>query len=174
MDILPWIHISSWVFASHQTSYAPSSLNESNWIFMSPSWRFWILQYTSNWSIQFSSFYAFTSPLYMGSSNLMSNLINGVFPFVAFEWVWVVFVVEVEDDVDGDDEDDEYGGNKGGFPPIPFEIFSSSFLSSEVPSPCEGLEPSPAIPTVNASKIILIIIFMSLKSLLTSSNSEWT
>jgi len=30
MDILPWIHISSWVFASHQTNDAPSTLNEAN------------------------------------------------------------------------------------------------------------------------------------------------
>ena len=48
--------------------------------------------------------------------------------------------MEVEDDVDGDDEDgDEDGGDGGGFPPLPFESFSSSFLSSEVPSPCGGL-----------------------------------
>ena len=64
----------------------------------------------------------------MGSSNLMSNLSNGVFAFGVFEWVWVVFVVEVEDDADGDDEDDEDDGDGGGFPQLPFELFSSSFL----------------------------------------------
>ena len=43
----------------------------------------------------------------------------------------MVFVVEVEDDVDGDDEDDgEDGGSGGGFPPLPFESFSSSFFPS--------------------------------------------
>ena len=49
---------------------------------------------------------------------------------MVFEWVWVVLVVEVEDDVEGDDEDDdEDGGDGGGFPPLPFESLSSSFLS---------------------------------------------
>ena len=43
-----------------------------------------------------------------------------VFPFVTFEWVCVVFVVEVEDDAYGDDEDVEDGGYGGGFPPLPF------------------------------------------------------
>ena len=38
--------------------------------------------------------------------------------------------MEVEDDADGDDEDDdEDGGDGGGFPPLPFESLSSSFLS---------------------------------------------
>ena len=60
-----------------------------------------------------------------------------------------VFVVEVEDDANGDDEDDEDGGNGGVLPPLPFEIFSSSFLPSKVPSPYGGLEPSPTIPEVN-------------------------
>ena len=65
----------------------------------------------------------------MGNSNFMSNLSNGVFPLGVLEWVWVwvVFVVEVEDEADGDDEDDEDGGDGGGFPPLPFELFSSSF-----------------------------------------------
>ena len=49
-------------------------------------------------------------------------------------------MVEVEDYVDGDDEDDnEYGGDGVGFPPLPFESFSSYFFSSEVPSPCGEL-----------------------------------
>ena len=81
-------------------------------------------------------------------------------------------MVEVEDDADGEDEDDEDGGDGGGFPPLPFESFSSSFLSSKVHSQCGGLEPSPAIPTVNASNIILTILFMSLKYFLTSSSFE--
>ena len=166
------VHISSWVFASHQTSVAPSSLNESNWIFMLSSYIFWILEYTSNWKIQVSNFSTFTSPLYMGSSNLMSNLSNGVFPFGIFEWEWVVFVLDVEnEDVDEDDEDED-GGDWGGFPPLPFELFSSSFLPSEYPSPRGGLEPSPALSIVNASNLILTILWMSLKSLLTSSYSE--
>ena len=39
--------------------------------------------------------------------------------------------MEVEDDVNGDDEDDDDdGGDGGGFSPLPFEFFSSSFLSS--------------------------------------------
>ena len=46
----------------------------------------------------------------------------------------MVFVVEVEDDADGYDEDDEYGRYGGGFHTIPFELFSLSLLSSEVPS----------------------------------------
>ena len=66
----------------------------------------------------------------------------------------MVFVVEVEDEDDDDDEDDEDGGDGCGFPPLLFEIFSSSFLSSEVPSPHGGLEPSPALSTVNASNMI--------------------
>ena len=82
-------------------------------------------------------------------------------------------MVEVEDDANGDDEDDEDGGHGGRFPPLPFELFSSSFLSYEVHSPCGGLDPSHAIPIVNTSNIILIILFMSLKSLLTSSYYEF-
>lgn len=120
MDILPWIHISSWVFASHQTSVASSSLNEANWIFMSSYCRFWILQYTSNLRIQLSNLYAFTSPLYMGSSNLMSNLSNGFFPSEIFEWVWVVFVLEAENEDADEDDEDEDGGDGGGFPPLSF------------------------------------------------------
>ena len=84
----------------------------------------------------------------------------------------MVFVVEVEDNYDGDDEDDEDGGDGGGFPPLTFELFSSSFLASKVPSPYGGLEPSPAIPTVNTLNINLTILFMYLKSLLTYSSSE--
>ena len=58
----------------------------------------------------------------------------------------MILVVEVEDDVDGDDEDDdEYCGDGGGFSPFPFESFSSSFLSYEVPSPCGDLEFPPTI-----------------------------
>ena len=82
----------------------------------------------------------------------------------------MVFVVEVEDDADGDDED---CGDGGGFPSLPFELFSSSFLPSEDPSPCGGLEPSPALSAVNASNMILTILCISLKSLLTSSYSEF-
>ena len=38
-------------------------------------------------------------------------------------------MVVLEDDVDGEDEDDEEdGGDGGGFPPLPFEAFSSSFV----------------------------------------------
>lgn len=57
----------------------------------------------------------------------------------------VVLDAEVEDDADGYDEDDEYGRYGGLFHTIPFELFSSSLLSFEVPSPCGGLEPSLAI-----------------------------
>ena len=78
----------------------------------------------------------------------MSNLSNGVFPFGVLERVWVVFVVEVEDDADEDDEDED-GGDGGGFPPLPLKLFSSFFLSSEVPSQCGGLEPSPTISEMN-------------------------
>ena len=60
----------------------------------------------------------------------------------------MAFVVEVEYDDNREDEDDKYGGVGGVFPPLPFESFSSSLLSFEVPSPCGGLEPSPSIPTV--------------------------
>ena len=42
--------------------------------------------------------------------------------------------MEVEYDVDEDDED-EYGGDGGGFPPLPFELFSSSFFLFEYHSP---------------------------------------
>ena len=69
----------------------------------------------------------------------------------------MVFVVEVEDDVDEDDEDED-GGDGGGFPPLPFELLSSSFLSSEVPFPCGGLEISLALSAINASNMILTIL----------------
>ena len=81
-------------------------------------------------------------------------------------------MVDVEDEDDDEDDEDEDGGDGGGFPPLPFELFSSSFLPSEDPSPCGGLEPSPALSTVNASNMILSILCMSLKSLLKSSSSE--
>ena len=61
--------------------------------------------------------------------NLMSNLSNGVFPFGILEWVWLwVSVVDVEDKDPDEDDEDEDGGDGGGFPPLPFELFSSSFL----------------------------------------------
>ena len=86
----------------------------------------------------------------------------------------MVFVVEVEDDADGDDEDYEDGGDGGGFTLLPFELFSSSFVPSEVPSPYGGLEYPPDLSAVNASNMILTILCMYLKSLLTSSSSKCT
>ena len=66
--------------------------------------------------------------------------------------------MEVEHDVDGDDEDDdEDDGNGGGFPPLPFESFSSSLLSFKVPSPCGDLEFSPTILVLLSSKRILTL-----------------
>ena len=74
----------------------------------------------------------------------------------------MVYVVEVEDDVDGDDgDDDEDGGYGGGFPPLPFESFSSSFLSSKVPSTCGDLELSPTILVLLSSKKILTLSIRS-------------
>ena len=71
-------------------------------------------------------------------------------------------MVEVEDDVDGDDEhDDEDGGDGGGFPPLPFESFSSSFLPYKVPSPCGDLEFSPTILVFLSSKRILTLSLRS-------------
>ena len=67
-------------------------------------------------------------------------------------------MVEVEDEHVDEDDEDEDGGDGGGFPPLPFELFSSSFLPSEDPSPCGGLEPSPTLFAVNASNLILTIL----------------
>ena len=70
--------------------------------------------------------------------------------------------MEVEDDANGDDEnDDEDGGDGGGFPPLPFESFSSSFLSSVVPSPCGDLEFPSAILVLLSSKRILTLLVRS-------------
>ena len=70
----------------------------------------------------------------------------------------MVLAVEVEDDADGDDEDDdEDGGDGGGFIPLPFESFSSSFFSSEVPSPCGDLEFPSTILVLLSSKRILTL-----------------
>ena len=59
-------------------------------------------------------------------------------------------MVDVEDADAGEDEEDRDGGDGGGFPPLPFELFSSSLLLSK--------DPSPALSTVNKSNMILTII----------------
>ena len=82
-------------------------------------------------------------------------------------------MVEGEDDVDcNDEDDDEYGGDGGGFLPLPFESFSSSFFPSKVPSPCGDLEFSPTILVYLSSKMILILSVSSQKAFLYASSSK--
>lgn len=136
IEILPWYFISYCVLASHHTSVAPSSLKEVSWIFVSSSWRFWILQYISNWWTQLSSFSAFNSPLYIGSSNLLSSFNRGVLsiPFEVCWCVWVMVVLVEEDEDSCEDEDEDDCGDGGGLPPFPLPP------PPQEPSPFGGLE----------------------------------
>lgn len=56
---------------------ALSKQREGSWIFVTTSLIFWILQQTSIWQTQLSNFSAFTSPLYIGNSNLTLILSKG-------------------------------------------------------------------------------------------------
>ena len=93
--------MSSWVLAYHQIRVSPSNLREASWILVSTTMILFILQYTSIWRIKLSNFLAFTSPSYIGNSNLMSSFNKGVLPcpFGSFGGVYErVEEVEYEDD----------------------------------------------------------------------------
>ena len=81
--------------------------------------------------------------------------------------------MEVQDYDDGDDAYDDEDGRYGrGFLLVPFESFSSSFLSLEVPSPCGDLEFPPSIPVLLSSKRILTLSFRSYRAFMYASSYE--
>jgi len=105
-------------------------------------------------------------PIHYGPFKILENTGNNAFKLDFPSYMQIHSIVDVEnlrlfeppliddqgenvhlpsiDDV-WDGEDDEDGGDGGDFPPFPLESFFSSFLSSELPSPCGGLELSPTI-----------------------------